>query len=135
MIHLQGTERLFISDDLWAFTKKLDTDGTVPRMVDFLFLGFGYAIQQGLPPADAGSFTRQPLLAAMNIDTDMMLSIEVSAQWYAQKSNLPLPKEASELRDLISSIGIAGCRELQKQWEVRRKSQIQMDIIQNLRSK
>lgn len=130
MIRLQGSERLFISDDLWAFTKKLDTDGTVPRMVDFLFLGFGYAIKQQLSPADPNTFARQPLIPAMNIDQELMLSVEMTAQWYAQKRGISLPEDTSELLVLICSIGISGCRALQKRWEVRRKSQIQMDIMQ-----
>jgi hypothetical protein len=127
MIRLQGNERLFISEDLLGFTDELDKQGTIPRMVDILFLGFGYAVKNSLMPAE--DYKRRPIVAVMSIEPDMMLAIEATAQWYAKQFGLNEPQDETNLLVLICSIGIAGARELQKRWEVRSKSQIQMDII------
>ena len=130
MIRLKGNERLFISEDLIGYSDELVKQGTVPRRVDFLFLGFGYAIKNELQPAD--DYERHPLISTLSIDSKMMMPIEATAQWYAGKRGYPELTEESELLTLICSIGIAGARELQKRWAVRRKSQIQMDIMQML---
>lgn len=127
MIRLQGNERLFISEDLLGFTDELDKQGTIPRMVDILFLGFSYAIKNNLMPAE--SYKRHPIVAVMSIEPDMLLAIEATTQWYCKQTGLDEPQNETDLLTLICAIGIAGARELQKRWEVRSKSQIQMDVI------
>lgn len=128
MIRLNGTERFYISEDLVGLASQLSKDGTIPRMVDLLFLGFGYAVQNELLPVEVKK--KHELVAVSNFQgDDMLLALEATAQWYAEKIGDTLPTESSELLNLICEIGVIGARELGKRWVSRRKSQIQIDIM------
>jgi len=126
MIHLQGIERIFISEDLIGYADKLTEDGVFPRRLDLLVLGFSYAVTEEIPPAD--DFDRHELVRAVSLG-DQKLPVEAVAQWYAQKLDREVPRDEHDLLDFICRTGIAGVRKLQEKWEGRSKSQIQWDII------
>ena len=128
MIRLKGTETLFISEDLIGYADTLYKEGTIPRRVDLLLLGFSYAVTNNLLPAE--NVKRHDLVRAYSVDNDARLAIEAVAHWYARELGKDELTSESELLDFICRVGIAGLRELQKRWEQRRKSQIQWDIME-----
>jgi hypothetical protein len=131
MVHLQGTERLFISEDLIGYADKLTEDGVFSRRLDLLLMGFSHAVTNEIQPVDASEITRHELTRAVSLG-DQQLPIEAVAQWYAQKLDREVPKDEHELLDFICRTGIAGVRKLQEKWVGRSKSQIQWDLIQTV---
>jgi len=131
MIHLQGTERLFISEDLIGYADKLTKDGVFPRRLDLLLLGFSHAVTNEIPPADSKDVTRHELTRAVSLG-EQQLPVEAVAHWYGRKLDRDAPEEEHELLDLICRTGIAGVQRLRERWESRSKQQIQMDIIRSL---
>ena len=129
MVHLQGTERLFISEDLIGYADKLTEDGVFSRRLDLLLMGFSHAVTNEIPPVDADEITRHELTRAVSLG-DQQLPVEAVAHWYAQKLDRTLPENEHELLDFICRTGIAGVQELRQNWEGRSKSQIQWSIIQ-----
>ncbi|MFC1976224.1 hypothetical protein ACFLXQ_07485 [Chloroflexota bacterium] len=127
MIRLKGTEKLFISKDLIGYADKLTQEGVVPRRVDLLLLGFSYAIENSLNPAD--KVKRHEIIQAYLID-DERLAIEAVAHWYAREIGHEELEKESKLLEFICMVGVSGLRELQKRWEQKSKSQIQWDIMQ-----
>jgi len=127
MIHLEPNDRLFISEDLIGFADEITKQGTVPRRIDLMFLGFGYAIANKLAlPTDV---KKHQLIQVAAIDKDTLLATEAVAQWYAKEIELGEVKDEKALLDLICFIGIAGIRALQDRWKNKGKSQIQFDIL------
>jgi len=128
MVHLQGTERLFISEDLIGYADKLTEDGVFSRRLDLLLMGFSHAVTNEIPPVDAGEITRHELTRAVSLG-DQQLPIEAVAHWYAQKLDREVPEDEHDLLDFICRTGIAGVQELREKWSGRSKSQIQWDIL------
>jgi len=128
MVHLQGTERLFISEDLIGYADKLTEDGVFSRRLDLLLMGFSHAVTNEIPPVDADEITRHELTRAVSLG-NQQLPIEAVAHWYAQKLDREVPEDEHDLLDFICRTGIAGVRKLQEKWEGRSKSQIQWSII------
>lgn len=128
MIRLIGTERTFISKDLIGFADKLTEEGTIGIRLDFLMLGFSYAIQNKLPPAE--DFKRNELVRAQSLG-DKSIAYEAAAHWYAKELDmLEEIKDSNNLINFICKVGIAGARTLRERWDVKTKSQIQWDIMQ-----
>ena len=128
MVHLQGTERLFISEDLIGYSDKLTEDGVFSRRLDLLLMGFSHAVTNEIPPVNSSEITRHELTRAVSLG-DQQLPIEAMAHWYAQKLDREVHKDEHDLLDFICRTGIAGVQELREKWEGRSKSQIQWDII------
>jgi hypothetical protein len=128
MVHLQGTERLFISEDLIGYADKLTEDGVFSRRLDLLLMGFGHAVTNEIPPVDAHEITRHELTRAVSLG-DQQLPIEAVAHWYVQKLDREVPEDEHDLLDFICRTGIAGVLELRDKWEGRSKSQIQWSIL------
>lgn len=129
MVHLQGTERLFISEDLIGYADNLKEDGVFSRRLDLLLMGFSHAVTNEIQPADASEITRHELTRAVSLG-DQQLPVEAVAQWYAQKiDDQEVPEDEHDLLDFICRTGIAGVQELREMWEGRSKSQVQWDIL------
>ena len=126
MIHLQSDQRLAISEDLIGFSDRLSNEGTVPRRLDLLLLGFSYAVNNQLPPAEDAK--RHELIRASSLG-DAQLAFEAVAQWYARALDSPELVDESELLDFIIRVGVAGVRALKERWEGKSKSQIQWDVM------
>jgi hypothetical protein len=133
MLHLNPAHKLFISEDLIGYSDKLTEDGTFPRRIDLLLLGFSYAVNERLDPAK--EFTRHELHYTSGIDEKTRLTIEAVAQWYARERGMEDRVDTDrQLLEFICGIGITGVKELQRRWEGKRRSQIQWDILQLLAS-
>lgn len=130
MVHLQGTERLFINEDLIGYADKLTEDGVFSRRIDLLLMGFSHAVTNEIPPVENSEITRHELTEAVALGKQQ-LPIEAVAHWYAQKLHRELPGTGLELRDFICLTGIAGVHELRDRWEGRSKSQIQWSILRD----
>lgn len=128
MVHLQGTERLFISEDLIGYADKLTEDGVFSRRLDLLLMGFSHAVTNEIPPVDASDISRHELTRAVSLD-DQQLPIEAVAHWYAQKLDREVPEDEHDLLDFICRTGVAGVQELREKWEGRSKSQIQWSLL------
>lgn len=131
MVHLQGTERLFISEDLIGYADKLTEDGVFSRRLDLLLMGFSHAVTNEIPPVEADDITRHELTRAVSLG-DQQLPIEAVAHWYAQKLGREVPEDEHDLLSFICRTGIAGVQELQEKWEGRSKTQLQWSILKNL---
>jgi hypothetical protein len=129
MIHLQSNQRLYISEDLRGYVDKLIDDGTIPYAVDFLQLGFAYAVREELEPAT--DFDRHTITTNTDILGDAKLVVEAVAQWYARKTRSSPLNDSEELLTFICTAAVVGGRSLKKRWTARSKSQVQNDIIQN----
>jgi len=127
MLHLQPNDRLFISEDVLGFADEINKQGTMPRRIDLMFLGFSYAVVNGLPPAH--DVKRHQLIQVAAIDADTLLSAESVAQWYAKENKLGEIVDEKQLLEFICCIGITGIRALQDRWKNKSKSQIQFDIL------
>jgi hypothetical protein len=127
MLHIRGTDNLFISKDLTGFADKMVEDGVCPRRVDLLLLGFAFAVTEQLSPA--GDIHRHELVRAMMLEDETRLAVEAAAQWYAKELGIDGPRDERELLNLLCRTGIAGMRALRRRWEGRTKSQIQFDIM------
>lgn len=128
MIHLQGTERLFISEDLIGYADKLTEDGVFSRRLDLLLMGFSHAVTNEIPPVGTDEITRHELTRAASLG-DHQLPVEAVTHWYAQKLDRKVPEDEHDLLDFICRAGIAGVQKLQEKWEGRSKSQIQWEIL------
>lgn len=126
MNKLKSNQRLFLSEDLMGYADLLKTNGTLPRRVDFLLLGFSYAITNNLLPAE--NVKRHPLIQVDSLAEDTKLIIGIISHWYARKQSLGEPDDSGKLLELICYLGITGARKLKERWESRSKSQIQSDI-------
>ena len=126
MIHLQSDQRLFISEDLIGFSDRLSNEGTVPRRLDLLLLGFSYAVNNQLPPAEDAKRHELTRVASLG---EAQLAVEAVAQWYARALSLPEFADEGELLDFIIRVGVAGVRILRERWEGKSKSQIQWDVM------
>jgi hypothetical protein len=128
MIRLKGTERTFISKDVIGFADRLAEEGTVTIRLDLLMLGFSYAVQNNLMPAE--DIKRHELTDTQSLG-EKSIAYESAACWYAQElGELDSIKTSNDLTNFICRLGIAGVRALQERWEVKSKSQIQWDIMQ-----
>jgi hypothetical protein len=127
MIHLQPNDRLFISEDVVGFADEINSQGTVPRRIDLMFLGFSYAITSELLPAK--DVKRHTLIQVAAIEPNLLLATEAVAQWYTKEKGLEQISDEKQLLEFICFMGITGIRDLQKRWKNKSKSQIQRDIL------
>ncbi|MFB6278071.1 MAG: hypothetical protein ABEK75_01050 [Salinibacter sp.] len=127
MIHLQSNQRLYISEDLRGYAKKLKGEGTIVNAVDFLQLGFARAVNEELDPAE--DFSRHELTDIYTLGSAQIV-LEATAQWYARESGFGKLRNSSELLRFICNLGISGGRVLHENWNVRSKSQIRQHIIE-----
>ena len=127
MIHLQSNQRLYISEDLRGYVDKLISDGTVPYRVEFLQLGFAFAVREELQPAT--EFNRHEITTNTDILSNARLVIEAVAQWYAREIGFGELENSSDLLKFICSTAVTGGRALQERWSSRSKSQVQNDVI------
>jgi len=130
MIHLQSSQRLYISEDLRGYIDKLIDDGIIPYAVDFLQLGFAYAVQEKLEPA--AEFEHHTITANTDILGEAKAVIESVAQWYARENGFEKPEDSASLLTLICNLSISGGRALQERWASRSKSQVQRDIATSI---
>lgn len=128
MLRLNDIDSMYIAEDVSGFAKRLTEDGVVPRQIDLLLLGFGYAVRNRIPPPER--IRRHDLTRAGAVDQDTRLAIEAVASWYARELGLAPPSDPHELLDFICRVGSIGVMELQKEWEGRAKSQIELGILQ-----
>jgi hypothetical protein len=126
MIHLQSNQRLYISEDLRGYVDKLIDDGTIPYAVDFLQLGFAYAVREEMEPAT--DFDRHTITTNTDILGDSKLVMEATAQWHARESGWKEIENSDDLLRFICATGIKGARKLRGKWKKRSKSQIQKSI-------
>lgn len=127
MIHLQSNQRLYISKDLRGYVDKLISDGTVPYAVDFLQLGFAYAVNKELTPVD--ELDRHEITSNTDILGSARPVIEAVAQWYAREIKFGELEDSSDLLHFICSAAVAGGSALREEWSSRSKSQVQQHII------
>ncbi len=127
MLHLKDNDSMYIDEAVSGFAIRLVNDGIVPRQVDLLLIGFGYSVQKRIIPAD--KIKRHDLLRASGIQKDSRLAVEAVAPWFAREMGLDIPEDERSLLDLICRIGSAGIAALQKEWEGRAKSQIELSIL------
>lgn len=127
MVHLPGTERLYISEDLIGFADKLTNDGVFPRRLDLLPLGFSHVVMEGLPPAEEA--TRRELMRAVSLQ-DQQLPIEAVAHWYARELGQDAPESEGELWASSAAPESLACALCGSAGKRRGKSQIQWDLIQ-----
>lgn len=130
MVHLENKQRLYISEDLRGYVDKLIDDGTIPYAVDFLQLGFAYAVQEEMEPAT--DFDRHTITTNTDILGNAKPMIEATAQWYAREIDLNKPTNSDELLRLICTLGVTGARRLRETWGSRTKSQIQRHICNQI---
>ena len=130
MTHLKSNQRLYISKDLRGYGDKLIDDGTIPYAVDFLQLGFAYAVREELEPA--GEYDRHTITTNTDILGDGKHVVEAVAQWYARKSGTGKLNSSDELLEFVCAIAITGGRRLQKDWKGRSKSQVQSQIASDI---
>ena len=126
MIHLQSNQRLYISEDLRGYVDKLIDDGTIPYAVDFLQLGFAYAVRKELEPAT--EFDRHTITTNTDILGKTKISLEAVAQWYARESNVEI-ESSNDLLIFICNMSITGGRLLKEKWATRSKPQIQDHVL------
>lgn len=127
MLHLQPSDRLFISEDLTGFSDEIVNQGTLSRRIDLVFLGFSYAVNKRLEPAE--DYKRHQLIQVASIDADTLLAFEAVAHWYAKELQLDSIDNEANLLEFICSLGITGVRALRERWKNKSKSQIQFDIL------
>ena len=126
MIHLQSHQRLFISEDLAGFADHLSNEGTMPRRVDLLRLGFSYTVNNRLLPSEEAKGRELTRVASLG---EAQLAVEAVAQWYARALDSSEFADESELLDFVIRVGVAGVRALKERWEGKSKSQIQWDVM------
>jgi hypothetical protein len=119
---------MYIAEEVSGFAKRLTEDGVVPRQIDLLLLGFGYAVRNRIAPPER--IRRHDLTRVGAIDPDTRLAIEAVAPWYARDLKLVSPSDSRQLLDFICRVGSGGVTELKKEWEGRAKSQIELNILQ-----
>lgn len=126
MIHLRSNQRLYISEDMRGYVDKLIDDGTIPYAVDFLQLGFAYAVRERIQPAK--EFDRHNITSNTDILGESKLVIEAVANWYAREIDTPIPVDSGDLLQIICNSGVAGGHSLKQRWSSKSKSQVQNDI-------
>lgn len=131
MIKLDPTKKFFISEDLIGYADKLIKEGTFRRRVDLLLVGFSYAVNNQISPAD--DYQRHELIYVNNLK-EMLLPVEATANWYSRDLGYQL-EDDGQLLEFICAVGIAGTRVLQDRWRERRKSQIQFDVLAQISNK
>ena len=97
------------------------------RQVDLLLHGFGNAVRTRLAPPE--KVRRHDLLRAGGIEPDTRLAVEAVAPWCARELELEPPRDSRSLLDFVCRVGSAGVTALQKEWEGRAKSQIELNIL------
>lgn len=127
MPKLKDNDSIYVAEELSGFTKRLAADGVVARQVDMLLIGFGYAVSNHIGPVDR--MRRHDLVRAGALDDDTRLAIESVAPWYARELGMPALEDAKSLLDFICRVGSAGVAALQKEWEGRAKSQMELAIL------
>ncbi len=127
MLHMEYNDSMYIDESVSGFTKRLVEDGIVSRQVDLLLLGFGYAVQKRIKPAD--KIKRHDLLRAGGVDQDTRLAVEAVAPWLARELGIAAPEDERGLLDFICRVGSVGIAALQQEWEGRAKSQIELSIL------
>lgn len=127
MIRLNDIDSMYIDEQVAGFAKRLVEDGIVPRQVDLLLLGFGYAVHNRIQPPER--IKRHDLLRAGGVEENTRLAVEAVAPWYAREFGVAAPEDARGLLDFICRVGSAGVAALQKEWEGRAKSQIELSIL------
>jgi hypothetical protein len=127
MVHMNDADNMFIAEDVAGFVKRLTEEGIFPRQLDFLLLGFSYAVQKRIFPVDRGK--RHDLTEAAAVKRDIRQAVEVVAPWYARELGIDPPTDERSLLDFICRVGSAGIGALQKEWKDRSKSQIQSLIL------
>ena len=128
MLQLNDVDSMFIDEKVAGLAKRLVDDGIVPRQVDLLLLGFGYAVRKRIEPLK--KIKRHDLLRAGAVESNIRLAIETVAPWFARELRIDSPKNPRELLDFICRVGSAGIVALQKEWQGRSKSQIELSILQ-----
>lgn len=126
MIHLQSNQRLYISEDLRGYAKKLKDEGTIVNAVDFLQLGFAHAVSERLYPAE--DVDRHELTDIYTLG-NAQLVLEAVAHWYARENDFDELGNSSDLLSFICNLGISGARVLREDWNKRSKSQIRQRVI------
>jgi len=127
MIRLSPNQRFYTSEDVIGYTDTLMRDGVITKLIDFLMLGYSYAVVHQLPPAEN---IQRHQLTYITTREDMILTIEAMTHWYLESIGYPPVEDEKQLLERICELGIAGCRELKSQWEQKSKSQIEWDILQ-----
>lgn len=128
MLHMRDIDSMYIEEKVSGFAKRLAEDGIVERQVDLLLLGFGYAVQHRIKPDDR--IKRHDLHRAGAIDRDTRTAVEAVAPWFAKEIGIEEPQDERGLLDFVCRVGSAGVAQLQKEWEGRSKSQIELAILQ-----
>ena len=127
MLTLKDTDSMYIAEDLSGYAKRMVEDGVFSRQVDLLLLGFSHAVKNRIPPTE--KIKRHDLLRAGAIDPDTRRAVEAVAPWYARELGQPAPSDERALLDFVCRLGSAGIAALQKEWEGRAKSQVELSII------
>lgn len=129
MIHLQSSQRLYISEDLRGYVDKLTDDGTIPYAVDFLQLGFAESVREGLKPAT--QYKRHEITDNTNILGDTKVVLEAVSQWYSREIEHTNINASDEMLDFICELAISGGRMLKDKWSKKSKHQIESEILNN----
>jgi hypothetical protein len=132
MLRMNDADNTFITEDVAGFAKRLTDDGIFPRQLDFLLLGFSYAVRNRIPPMEKGK--RHDLTEVAAVTEDIRVAVEVVAPWYARQLGIDPPGDERSLLDFICRVGSAGIKALQKEWKDRSKSQIQSWILKHVRT-
>ena len=131
MLHMNDADNMFIAEDVAGFAKRLTDDGIFVRQLDLLLLGFGYAVQNQIPPVD--KVKRHDLTEAAAVTNDIRLAVEAVAPWYACQLGIDPPGDERSLLDFVCRVGSAGMKALQTEWKDRSKSQVQSWILKHVR--
>jgi hypothetical protein len=129
---MNDADNMFIAEDVAGFAKRLTDDGIFPRQLDLLLLGFGYAVQNQIPPVEKAK--RHDLTEAAAVGKDIRLAVEAVAQWYARQLGFDPPGDERGLLDFICRVGSAGMKALQTEWKDRSKGQIQSWILKHVKA-
>ncbi len=132
MLRMNDADNTFIAEEVAGFAKRLTDDGIFPRQLDFLLLGFSYAVQNQIPPIEKAK--RHDLTEAAAVTKDIRLAVEAVAPWYARQLGIDPPVDERSLLDFICRVGSAGVRTLQTEWKDRSKSQIQSWILRHVKT-
>ena len=130
MIHLDEVDNVYISEELAGYAKKLVQDGVFPRQVDLLLLGFAYAVDKGLKPPDR--IPRHDLVRAGSIERDTRLALEATAALYVKQAGASTIEDEKQLLDFVCRLGSAGVQALQKEWEGKSRSQIDLSVLRHV---
>jgi hypothetical protein len=127
MLCLESRDSTYIDEQVSGFAKRLVDDGIMLRQSDLLLLGFAYAVRNRIKPQE--KIKRHDLLRVAAVDPNMRLAVEAVAPWFARELGIEPPNDSRGLLDFICRVGSAGIAALQKEWEGRAKSQIELSIL------